>query len=47
MATPSREVAQRLASITSKRVLNREVQAALLRLGTRPECPENNLRELM
>ena len=27
--------------------LNREVRAALLRVRTRPECPEGNLRELM
>ena len=46
MATPNREVARTLASTTSKRGLNREVRAALLRVGTGPECPENNLREL-
>ena len=46
MATPSREVPQMLASTTSKRGLNREEQAALLRVRTRPECPEGNLREL-
>ena len=45
-ATPSREVAQTLASATSKRGLNREARAALLRVRTRPECPEGNLREL-
>ena len=44
--TPSREVAQMLASTTSKQGLSREVQAALLRLRTRLECPEGNLREL-
>ena len=27
--------------------LNREARAALLRVRTRPECPESNLRELM
>lgn len=27
--------------------LYREVRAALLRVKTRPECPEGNLRELM
>ena len=27
--------------------LIREVRAALLRVRTRPECPEGNLRELM
>ena len=46
MATPSREVAQMLASTTSKRGLDREAQAALLRVRARPECPEDNLREL-
>ena len=45
-ATPSREAAQMLASATSKRGLDREPQAALLRVRTRPECPEGNLREL-
>ena len=42
MATPSREVAQMLASSTSKLGLNREAQAALLRLRTRPDA----LREI-
>ena len=46
MATSSGEVAQTLMSTTSKRGLNREVRAALLRVGTGPECPEDNLREL-
>ena len=46
MATPSREVAQTLASATSKQGLNKEVWAALLRIRIRPECPEDNLREL-
>ena len=45
-ATPSREVAQMLVSTTSKWRVNREAQAALLRVRTRPECPEDNLREL-
>ena len=45
-ATPSGEAAQMLASATSKRGLDREVQAALLRVRTGPECPEGNLREL-
>ena len=45
--TPSREVAQTLVFTTSKQGLNREVRAALLRIRTRPECPEGNLRELM
>ena len=31
---------------TSKRGLNREAWAELLRVRTRPECPEGNLREL-
>ena len=36
-----------LASATSKLGLNRKAQApaALLRIRTRPECPEGNLRE--
>ena len=41
-ATPS-EVAQMLASATSKQGLNREAWVALLRVITRPECPEGNL----
>ena len=45
-ATPSGKVAQTFTSITSKLGLNREVWAALLRVRTRPECPEDNLREL-
>ena len=44
--TPS-EVAQTLTSPTSKWGLNREVWAELLRVRTRPECPEESLRELM
>ena len=46
MATPSRKVAQMLASATGKLGLNREAWAALLRVRTGPECPEGNLREL-
>ena len=46
MATPSREEAQRLDSATSKQGLDREGQAALLRVRPGPECPEGNLREL-
>ena len=46
MATPNREVAQTLASATSKQGLGREARAALLRVRTRPESPEGNLREL-
>ena len=34
------------AYTTSKWGLGREVWAALLRVRTRPECPEGNLREL-
>ena len=44
--SPSREAVQKSAPATSKRGLGREAQAALLRLRTRPECPEGNLREL-
>ena len=36
-----------LVSATSKRGLNREAPAALLRVRTRTGCPEGNLRELM
>ena len=35
-----------LTDATSKRGLNREVQAALLRVRNGPICPEGNLREL-
>ena len=45
--SPSGEAAQTPASATSKRGLGREDQAALLRVRTRPECPEGNLRELI
>ena len=44
--SPSREAAQMPTSATSKRWLGWEVWAALLRVRTRPECPEDNLREL-
>ena len=44
--TPSREAGQTLASATRKQGLDREAQAALLRVRTGPECPEGNLREL-
>jgi len=43
--SPSREVAQMLASTTSKLELNKEAWAALLRVVTGPEFPEGNLRE--
>ena len=46
ITTLSREVTQMLKSATSKQELNREVQAALLKVRTGPECPEGNLREL-
>ena len=46
MVTPSGEAAQTPASVSNKRGLRREVQAALFRLRTRPKCPEGNLREL-
>ena len=46
-ATPSGEVAQTLVSTTSKWGPNREVRAALVNVRTGPECPEDNLRELM
>ena len=45
-ATPSREAPQRLSSPTSKQGLGRGAWAALLRVRTRTECPEGNLREL-
>ena len=41
------EVAQALRTTNSKQGLNRETQAALLRVRNGPECPEGNLRELM
>ena len=44
--SPIREVAQVPASATSKWGLGREARAALLRVRTRPECPEGNLSEL-
>ena len=46
MATPSRVVAQMLASTTNKQGLYREAHAALLRVRTGPECPKENLRKL-
>ena len=49
METPSREVAQMLASTTSEWRLDREawVASSVLGVRTRPECPEDNLRKLM
>ena len=44
--SPSGEAAQTPASATSKQRLGREAQAALLRVGTGPECPKGNLRVL-
>ena len=44
--SPSREAAQTPAPTASKRGLSREAPATLLRVRTRPECPEGNLREL-
>ena len=45
MVTPSGEAVQTPASTTSKRGLDREAQAALLRVRTGPECPKGNVRE--
>jgi len=47
--TTSREVAQMLTPTRSKWGLCREAHAGslVLRVRTRPECPEDNLRELM
>ena len=41
-----RELVQTLTIATSKWGLDREAWTALLRVRTRPECPEGNLREL-
>ena len=46
MVTPSGEAAQTPTSATSKRGVGREVQAALLKIRTGPECPKGTLREL-
>ena len=46
MVTPSGEAAQMPAFATSKGGPGREARAALLRVRTRPECHEGNLREL-
>ena len=43
---PSGEAVQTPAFTTSQPGLGREVQAALLSVGTGPECPKGNLREL-
>ena len=44
--SPSGEAVQMPAPATSKRGLGREAWAALLRVRTRPECPECNQSEL-
>ena len=44
--TVTPQAVQTPASTTSKRGLDREAPAALLRVRTQPECPEGNLREL-
>ena len=44
--SPSGEAAQMPALATSKRGLDREARAALLRVRTGPECPKGNLKEL-
>ena len=46
MVTPSRQAVRMPATSTSMQGLSREAQAALLRVETRHECPEGNLREL-
>ena len=46
MVNPSGEAVQTPASAAKKHGLDREVQAAFLRVRTGPECPEGNLREL-
>ena len=46
-ATPSGEVAQTLVSATSERGATQGGLGCMLRVRTRPECPEDNLRELM
>ena len=43
---PGEKQCRHLHPTTSKWGLGREAQAALLRVRTRPECPEGNLREL-
>ena len=43
---PSGEAAQTPVPATSRQGLGREARAALLRVRTRPECPEGSLREL-
>ena len=44
--SPSGEAMQTPAPATSEQKLGREARAALLRVRTRPECPECNQSEL-
>ena len=44
--SPCGEAAQTPAPTASKWGLGREARAALLKVRTRSECPEGNLREL-
>ena len=44
--SPNGEAMQMPAPASSKQGPGREVQAALLRVKTRPECPEGNMREV-
>ena len=46
MTTPRREVAQTLASTSRKRGAEQGGPGCMLRVRARPECPEDNLREL-
>ena len=46
-ATPSRKLPQTPTSTNSKWGRNREKRAALLRVRTGPDCPEDNRRELL
>ena len=45
-ATPSGEVAQALTSATSEQGAKHGGTGCMLRVRTRPECPEGNLRVL-
>ena len=46
-ATPSGEVAQTLASATSEQGAEQGGVGYMVRVRTGPECPEDNLREIM
>ena len=46
MVTPPAEKQRRRLRPPLARGLGREALAAVLRVRTRPECPEGNLREL-